>query len=95
MTEQTVTVLVKPLNEKGKSDCVMCDRTKARLDKEGIAYDVLTLDTPEAADEQNKAIEEGIQAAPVVIVRGPKSTVRWGGFRPDLIKSIILAHRDA
>lgn len=93
-----ITVLVKPHNPKtGKSDCPQCDATLRKLNKLGAEYTVQTLYTDEAAAEQDAAVEEGIQAAPIVVVKGEKSTIRWGGYQPPKFDQHItpFLHKEA
>lgn len=70
--------------------CVQCNLTKAMLDREGIAYDVVRLQDDPEATEKFKA--EGLMQAPIVVVGHDGR--RWSGFRPDEIlklKSVAAA----
>lgn len=68
----TVTVYSKPA-------CGQCDATKRWLDKRGIKYVPLGLgDHPEKVEEFR---EQGLLAAPIVVIQTRDKTVTWSGFR--------------
>lgn len=71
-----------------RPECVQCDRTKALMNREGIPFNEVNVDE----DETAKAFVKGLDymTAPVVYVQwgGDMGASHWGGFRPDLIKSI-------
>lgn len=62
--------------------CGQCNQTKKVMDRDGIAYDAVSLvDVPELAAEFKEA---GFLQAPIVVA-GDR---RWSGFRPDLIAEL-------
>lgn len=70
-----------------KTACVQCGATIRALDKAGISYTVVNVDTEPAAHAY--VLSLGYQAAPVVVA----GEDHWSGFRPDRITS--LANRAA
>ena len=78
----SVTVYTKP-------SCVQCNATKRALAKAGLAYREVDLTQDAEALETVKAM--GYQSAPVVFAEGD----HWSGFRPDKIKALTAAARDA
>jgi glutaredoxin-like protein NrdH len=72
-------------------DCQLCRLTCECLEHAGIAFTLIDLsDDEREADRAFVKDELGYLSAPVVIVDGG-SHLEWSGFRPDLIKSLILA----
>ena len=72
-------------------DCQLCRLTCECLERAGI--DFVLIDLSDEHRESDRAFlrdELGYLSAPVVIVDGD-SHLEWTGFRPDLIKSLILA----
>ncbi|AXQ51899.1 thioredoxin domain [Gordonia phage Catfish] len=71
-----ITVYTKP-------DCPMCDRTKAKLDERGIAYETTDLvDDPKALEFVRSL---GYSSAPVVYV---SPEWHWSSYKPDEIKRL-------
>ena len=70
-----------------KQNCVACKATKRALDKQGVAYVEIFLDTDEQALNKVKAL--GYVQAPVVMA----GTEHWSGFRPDKIKTLTNTER--
>ncbi len=75
-----ITVYTKPR-------CVQCDATKRALDKAGITYDVVDIESDIQALDTILAM--GYQQAPVVIT----DQEHWSGHRPGRIQD--LARRTA
>lgn len=72
-----------------KPQCVQCDRTKSRLDREGVDYTSVDITTDQDAYDYVSQI--GYQAAPVVVVNnGEDEDTHWYGYRPDMIRQYIL-----
>ena len=65
-----------------KQSCVACKATKRALDKQGVAYVEIFLDTDEQALNTVKSL--GYTQAPVVMA----GAEHWAGFRPDKIKTL-------
>ncbi|KAE8128706.1 MULTISPECIES: glutaredoxin domain-containing protein [Bifidobacterium] len=65
-----------------KNGCQQCKATKRRLDRRGIAYQEIDLDTDPWARIQVRQL--GYQSAPVVDT--PHGA--WAGYRPTLIDRI-------
>lgn len=65
-----------------KSNCVQCDTTKNALDRCGMTYQLINLDTEPEALGELKAL--GYRQVPVVMT--PDDS--WSGFRPDKIASL-------
>lgn len=65
--------------------CVQCNATFNQLNKLGVDYEVVTVDTAEISEALR--VMGGYMQAPVVVHRpeGSDSDVHWGGYRPDLI----------
>jgi len=65
-----------------KDHCVQCTATKNALDRQGLTYQLVNLDSqPEAADSL-KAL--GYRQVPVVMAGND----HWSGFRPDKIATL-------
>lgn len=62
-----------------KSQCVQCDATKNAMDRSGIDYQLINLDTQPEAIDQLKSL--GYRQVPVVMTHND----HWSGFRPDKI----------
>ncbi|QKJ88314.1 NrdH-redoxin [Paramixta manurensis] len=65
-----------------KNNCVQCNATKNALDKKGIDYQLINLDSEPAALETLKAL--GYRQVPVVM----NGQDHWSGFRPDKISAL-------
>jgi glutaredoxin-like protein NrdH len=71
---------------KEQTFCGQCRTTKLALDRAGIEYEVIDIETDEAAHAKVTAL--GYLAAPVVIVTDNE---HWSGFRPDKIAGLAAA----
>lgn len=69
--------------------CPGCDLTTAQLEKAGVPFEKIDLSTRPDLIEQFHA--EGLRSAPII----EKDGTRTAGFRPDRIKSIIKATKNA
>jgi len=67
-----------------KNNCVQCTATKRLLDKTGIDYTEVNIETDAAAYAFVK--ELGFQAAPVVMIDGTEDA--WSGFIPERITAL-------
>ncbi|AGT14050.1 glutaredoxin [Mycobacterium phage Rope] len=67
----------------GRPGCVQCEHTKKVMDKEGIPYEYIDIDTNEVAHQEVKALATGT-ALPLVVAKGKQ----WQGFSPDKIKGL-------
>ena len=65
-----------------KNNCVQCNATKNALDRQGIDYHLINLDTQPEAIDNLKAL--GYRQVPVVMTRDD----HWSGFRPDKIAGL-------
>lgn len=65
-----------------KDNCVQCNATKNAMDKKGIAYQLINLDSEPAAVETLKSL--GYRQVPVVMA----ADEHWSGFRPDKISAL-------
>lgn len=65
-----------------KNNCVQCNATKNAMDRHGIAYQLINLDTQPEAIEHLKTL--GYRQVPVVMTEEE----HWSGFRPDKIASL-------
>ena len=65
-----------------KSQCVQCDATKNAMDRSGIDYQLINLDSQPEAIDQLKSL--GYRQVPVVMTHND----RWSGFRPDKIAGL-------
>lgn len=65
-----------------KKNCPQCTATAREMDRLGISYDTVDLDTD--ADAIDYVLSLGYRQAPVVVT----TTDHWSGFRPDKIKAI-------
>lgn len=66
--------------------CMSCTQTKRHLDKRGIAYTEVPIDSDDAI--ANAAIELGMTTAPIVCVSINGDEQYWDGYRPDRIDEI-------
>lgn len=66
--------------------CQPCIQTKRQLDKRGIPYTEIPIDSDEGIGAA--AIELGFTTAPVVCVNIDGHETAWDGFRPDRIDEI-------
>lgn len=66
-------------------NCAGCALTKKMLEKEGVAFEAVSLaDRPDLVDQFRA---EGLMSAPIIDHDGQRTS----GFRPDRIKAIIAA----
>jgi len=65
-----------------KDNCVQCNATKNAMDKKGIDYQLVNLDSEPAAVETLKSL--GYRQVPVVMT----ADQHWSGFRPDKISAL-------
>ncbi|WP_017803092.1 glutaredoxin-like protein NrdH [Winslowiella toletana] len=65
-----------------KDNCVQCNATKNAMDKKGIDYQLINLDSEPAAVETLKSL--GYRQVPVVMAADD----HWSGFRPDKISAL-------
>lgn len=65
-----------------KNHCVQCNATKNAMDRHGIDYQLINLDTQPEAIDALKSL--GYRQVPVVMADGD----HWSGFRPDKIASL-------
>ena len=65
-----------------KDNCVQCNATKNAMDKKGIDYQLVNLDSEPAAVETLKSL--GYRQVPVVMT----GDQHWSGFRPDKISAL-------
>ena len=65
-----------------KDNCVQCNATKNAMDKKGIDYQLVNLDSEPAAVETLKSL--GYRQVPVVMTVDQ----HWSGFRPDKISAL-------
>ena len=65
-----------------KDNCVQCNATKNAMDKKGIDYQLVNLDSEPAAVETLKSL--GYRQVPVVMA----ADQHWSGFRPDKISAL-------
>lgn len=71
--------------------CMACTQTKRHLDKRGIAYEEVAIDSD---DNILDAINElGFTTAPVVCVATTAGEHAWDGYRPDRIDSLVTLER--
>lgn len=66
--------------------CQACTMTKRHLDRRGIAYTEVRIDSD---DNILLAINElGFSTAPVVCASTPEGELSWDGYRPDRINAL-------
>ncbi|ORM68368.1 NrdH-redoxin [Pantoea wallisii] len=65
-----------------KNNCVQCNATKNAMDRAGIDYQLVNLDTQPDAIENLRSL--GYRQVPVVMTQHD----HWSGFRPDKIASL-------
>lgn len=65
-----------------KTNCVQCTATTRALDKHGLTYDIIDVETDAEALAHIKSL--GYMQAPVIIT----DTDHWSGFRPDKIGAL-------
>jgi len=68
-----------------KKQCPQCQATYRHLDRKGVKYQVVDVETDRAAFDQ--LVAEGYRAMPVVKTENDA----WAGFRPDKIDSLAKA----
>ncbi|OHU48128.1 glutaredoxin domain-containing protein [Mycobacteroides chelonae] len=83
MPELTVTVYTA-----GPS-CQPCKATLRHLDRLGIDYTTVPIDSDDAIREA--AIELGMKTAPIVCVATPDGEDHWDGYRPDKLDALAKA----
>lgn len=87
LTAPAVVVYTQP-------NCVQCKQTFFMLDRAGVTYTKVDVTEDDAALAYVKGAREdgglGYLAAPVVVVSATEGDTDWNGFRPDLIKSLIV-----
>ena len=72
-----------------KQHCPQCDATKRQLNKLGLAYETVDLESnPETLAQLQAA---GFRQAPVVIT--PDAS--WTGYRPDLLRALAKQAQSA
>lgn len=76
--------------------CGGCSATKKHLDRRGIRFDEVPIDTSD--DALMAAFDElGYTSAPVVCVATSDGEQSWNGYRPDRIDALrkwIVSHED-
>ncbi|WP_239954138.1 redoxin NrdH [Pantoea sp. Z09] len=65
-----------------KDNCVQCNATKNAMDRQGIDYQLINLDTQPDAIDSLKSL--GYRQVPVVMA----DSDHWSGFRPDKIAGL-------
>ena len=65
-----------------KNNCVQCNATKNAMDRKGIDYQLINLDTQPDAIDSLKSL--GYRQVPVVMA----DSDHWSGFRPDKIAGL-------
>jgi len=65
-----------------KNNCIQCNATKNALDKKGLDYQLINLDSEPAHIAMLKSL--GYQQVPVVMA----GQEHWSGFRPDKISAL-------
>ncbi|NIF21071.1 MULTISPECIES: glutaredoxin-like protein NrdH [Pantoea] len=65
-----------------KNNCVQCNATKNAMDRNGINYDLINLDTQPEHIDSLKSL--GYRQVPVVMANDD----HWSGFRPDKIANL-------
>ncbi|GAA3399374.1 glutaredoxin family protein [Pseudarthrobacter polychromogenes] len=75
-----------------KSECWGCGKTKDLLDKAGVTYTEVDMETDQAAFAY---VTEtlGYRQAPTVVVSAPDGEKHWSGLQPHNIRKHIT-HRD-
>lgn len=68
-----------------KDNCVQCNATKNAMDRHGINYQLINLDTQPDAIDSLKSL--GYRQVPVVMADDD----HWSGFRPDKIAGLRQA----
>lgn len=77
----------------GKPNCMGCDMTKKRLDRNNIPF--TPVDVTEDADAFRYVQELGYQGVPVVVVNdGVGDDTHWFGFRPDMLKQFVFDKKE-
>lgn len=66
--------------------CVQCRLTERRLADRALPFEHVSLEADPAAAERFRAA--GYLQAPIVEVTTGAESIRWSGFRPDLIDAI-------
>ena len=66
-----------------KDNCVQCNATKNAMDRHGIAYQLINLDSEPEAIDHLKAL--GYRQVPVVVAGDD----HWAGFRPDKLGQLV------
>jgi len=65
-----------------KNNCVQCTATKNAMDRQGLAYELINLDSQPDAIDSLKSL--GYRQVPVVMADND----HWSGFRPDRIATL-------
>jgi len=65
-----------------KDNCVQCTATKNAMDRQGLAYQLINLDSQPDAIDNLKTL--GYRQVPVVMADND----HWSGFRPDKIATL-------
>jgi glutaredoxin-like protein NrdH len=65
-----------------KDNCVQCNATKSAMDRQGLTYQLINLDSQPEAIDNLKSL--GYRQVPVVMADND----HWSGFRPDKIASL-------
>ncbi|MDY5584333.1 MAG: glutaredoxin domain-containing protein [Arcanobacterium sp.] len=71
-----------------KENCVQCKQTVKILQRHGVAYQALDLDTEPGRWLLEFAREQGISSAPVVKVNGIDGEA-WGGFNKAKLQKLV------
>lgn len=73
-----------------KSNCIQCTQTKKTLDKMGLPYQTVNVETDTQAYDYvvNRL---GYKAAPVVVVTDneEQTAEHWAGFNPERLNNLI------
>ena len=76
-----------------KNNCRQCTQTKKTLDKMGLSYQTVNVETDtEAYDYVVNRL--GYKAAPVVVVidDDEQTAVSWAGFNPEMIAATFVGN---
>lgn len=77
-----------------KNDCFGCDKTKAKLDENDVAYTAVNVEEDATA---YKYVTETLnfRQMPVVVVSTPEGDEVWSGLQPQMIRKHITHRLDA